>query len=135
MILNLTPDHLPWHGTDEAYRAAKLRLFEHQGPDAIAVGPRDLLGRRRRGGAARDASAATRRTTSPSATTSCGGAGERLLALEELRLRGVHNARNAAAAARGRARVRHRRGAGAATRCAASRASSTGSRTSARSAG
>ena len=32
LILNLTPDHLAWHGTLEAYRAAKLRLFEHQGP-------------------------------------------------------------------------------------------------------
>jgi UDP-N-acetylmuramoylalanine--D-glutamate ligase len=28
--LNLTPDHLARHGTMEAYRAAKLRIFQHQ---------------------------------------------------------------------------------------------------------
>ena len=27
-FLNLTQDHLDYHGTMEAYRAAKLRLFE-----------------------------------------------------------------------------------------------------------
>ena len=43
MLLNLTPDHLDRHGTLEAYRAAKLRCSQHQRPEHVAVGPRDLL--------------------------------------------------------------------------------------------
>lgn len=37
VLLNLTPDHLDRHGTFDAYRAAKRRLFELQRPDGIAV--------------------------------------------------------------------------------------------------
>jgi UDP-N-acetylmuramoylalanine--D-glutamate ligase len=40
VLLNLEPDHLDRHGTFDAYRAAKLRLFERQGPDDVAVLPR-----------------------------------------------------------------------------------------------
>ena len=40
MLLNLEPDHLDRHGTFEAYRAAKLRLFENQAADDVAVVPR-----------------------------------------------------------------------------------------------
>jgi UDP-N-acetylmuramoylalanine--D-glutamate ligase len=40
VLLNLTPDHLDRHGNLEAYRAAKLRIFENQGPDDVAVVPR-----------------------------------------------------------------------------------------------
>ena len=40
MLLNLEPDHLDRHGTAEAYRDAKLRIFENQGEDDIAVVPR-----------------------------------------------------------------------------------------------
>ncbi|MDQ3859479.1 MAG: UDP-N-acetylmuramoyl-L-alanine--D-glutamate ligase, partial [Actinomycetota bacterium] len=40
VLLNLEPDHLDRHGTFEAYRAAKLRLFENQGADDVAVVPR-----------------------------------------------------------------------------------------------
>lgn len=98
VILNLTPDHLPWHGTDEAYRAAKLRLFEHQGPDAVAVGPRDLLAAA--GGAARRVTVG--RDPADDLAVRDGflwWRGDRLIALEDLRLRGAHNAWNAAAAA------------------------------------
>lgn len=35
--LNLAPDHLDWHGTLEAYAAAKARIWEFQGPDDVAV--------------------------------------------------------------------------------------------------
>lgn len=38
-FLNLTPDHLARHGTMEAYRAAKLRIFERQGPEDVRVIP------------------------------------------------------------------------------------------------
>ncbi|HWQ22735.1 MAG TPA: UDP-N-acetylmuramoyl-L-alanine--D-glutamate ligase [Gaiellaceae bacterium] len=40
VLLNLEPDHLDRHGTFDAYAAAKLRLFERQGPGDVAVCPR-----------------------------------------------------------------------------------------------
>jgi len=40
VLLNLEPDHLDRHGTVEAYRDAKLRIFENQGEDDTAVVPR-----------------------------------------------------------------------------------------------
>jgi len=40
VLLNVTPDHLDRHGTFEAYRDAKLRLFERQGSGDVAVVPR-----------------------------------------------------------------------------------------------
>ncbi|MDQ3874192.1 MAG: Mur ligase family protein [Actinomycetota bacterium] len=40
VLLNLEPDHLDRHGTLEAYRAAKLRLFENQRFEDSAVVPR-----------------------------------------------------------------------------------------------
>ena len=40
VLLNLEPDHLDRHGTFEAYAAAKLRIFESQGPSDVAVVPR-----------------------------------------------------------------------------------------------
>ena len=40
VLLNVTPDHLDRHGDLESYRAAKLRPFENQCPDDVAVVPR-----------------------------------------------------------------------------------------------
>jgi UDP-N-acetylmuramoylalanine--D-glutamate ligase len=40
VLLNLEPDHLDRHGTFDAYRAAKLRLFENQVAGDTAVVPR-----------------------------------------------------------------------------------------------
>jgi UDP-N-acetylmuramoylalanine--D-glutamate ligase len=40
VLLNLEPDHLDRHGTFEAYRAAKLRLFENQTEADVAIVPR-----------------------------------------------------------------------------------------------
>jgi UDP-N-acetylmuramoylalanine--D-glutamate ligase len=40
VLVNLEPDHLDRHGTFEAYRAAKLRLFENQRAGDAAVLPR-----------------------------------------------------------------------------------------------
>jgi UDP-N-acetylmuramoylalanine--D-glutamate ligase len=37
--LNLTPDHLARHGTMEAYRAAKVRIFQHQTPLDLRLTP------------------------------------------------------------------------------------------------
>ena len=44
VLLNLEPDHLDRHGTFDAYRDAKLRLFENQTEADIAVVPRELGG-------------------------------------------------------------------------------------------
>jgi UDP-N-acetylmuramoylalanine--D-glutamate ligase len=40
VLLNITPDHLDRHADLDAYRAAKLRIFENQGPDDTAIVPR-----------------------------------------------------------------------------------------------
>ena len=51
VLLNLEPDHLDRHGTFEAYRDAKLRIFENQDADDVAVVPRgfeQMPGRARR---------------------------------------------------------------------------------------
>ena len=37
VLLNLAPDHLDWHGTADAYAAAKARIFENQVPTDWAV--------------------------------------------------------------------------------------------------
>ena len=97
VLLNLEPDHLDRHGSFEAYRDAKLRLFENQGPDDTAVVPRGL---RRRARLGRGASSS--RGTTP-------------LPAEPL-IPGAHNRENAAAAtaaarAAGATEERDRRGA------------------------
>ena len=51
VLLNLELDHLDRHGSVEAYRAAKLRVFENQGREDVAVVPRgfgEVPGRGRR---------------------------------------------------------------------------------------
>ena len=40
VLLNLEADHLDRHGTMDAYRRAKLRVFENQAADDVAVVPR-----------------------------------------------------------------------------------------------
>jgi UDP-N-acetylmuramoylalanine--D-glutamate ligase len=40
VLVNLEPDHLDRHGSFEAYREAKLRIFENQLPEDTAVVPR-----------------------------------------------------------------------------------------------
>ncbi len=40
VLLNIEPDHLDRHGSIEAYRAAKLRIFENQQTTDVAVVPR-----------------------------------------------------------------------------------------------
>jgi len=40
ILLNLTPDHLDRHGTFERYRDMKLRVFENQQAEDVAVVPR-----------------------------------------------------------------------------------------------
>jgi UDP-N-acetylmuramoylalanine--D-glutamate ligase len=41
VLLNLAPDHLDWHGSFEAYAAAKARVFAQQGTGDVHVGNDD----------------------------------------------------------------------------------------------
>jgi UDP-N-acetylmuramoylalanine--D-glutamate ligase len=99
VLLNLARDHLDRHGTFEAYTAAKLRVFVHQGNDDVAVAPLGL-GVEDLGGCARRVCFGD----GPQAELS-DRAGhlwwgeEPLLGVEEVGLRGLHNRRNAMAAA------------------------------------
>jgi UDP-N-acetylmuramoylalanine--D-glutamate ligase len=95
LLLNLGEDHLDRHGTVEAYRAAKLRLFAKQGPEHVAVAPPgiEVPGRARRvsfGGPDGDLSRS-------------GGElrwhGAPVVAADAIRLRGEHNLENAMGAA------------------------------------
>jgi UDP-N-acetylmuramoylalanine--D-glutamate ligase len=98
LLLNVVEDHLDRHGTLAAYRAAKLRVFACQPPEAIAALPVGMAGDADIGGRAR------RVTFGP------GGAldaergelrwhGAPFMDISTLRLRGPHNLENAMAAA------------------------------------
>ena len=117
VLLNVTLDHLDRHGDLASYRAAKLRIFENQGPDDVAVvprgfdsGPGGLPGRGRRVEFAAD---------DP-------------LPAEPL-IRGEHNRENSRRGRRCGACRRHFRGRRSPRRCGRSPASLTGSSPSVRS--
>lgn len=95
-LLNLAPDHLDRHGTMDAYRKAKQRIFAHLGPEQVAVLPVGL------GTPTADASV-VRFGPGGDVDTRDGSivaAGAGVLApAGGLRLFGAHNRENAAAAA------------------------------------
>jgi len=100
VLLNITPDHLDRHGTLEAYRAAKLRVFAHQGNDDLAVAPDDLEGVDDLGGCARRVCFGTRPDSDVvDRAGALWWAGELLVRHDALALPGAHNRRNAMAAA------------------------------------
>jgi UDP-N-acetylmuramoylalanine--D-glutamate ligase len=99
VLLNLAEDHLDRHGTFDAYRAAKLEVFARQPPGTVAVAPEELAAAGLPGEGERVLFG-----TGPGARMAArDGAlwwdGARLLAFEELGLRGSHNRLNAMAAA------------------------------------
>jgi UDP-N-acetylmuramoylalanine--D-glutamate ligase len=95
LLLNLEEDHLDRHGTFEAYRDAKLRIFANQTANDVAVLPagfgapvaatRVEFGLDRGDLVVRDGALVWR--------------GERLIASDDIRLRGAHNLENAMGAA------------------------------------
>lgn len=99
VLLNLSPDHLNRHGTLDAYRAAKLRIFAHQDAADMAVVPVGFQPTRLPG--------AAQRVSFGSAPGAQLSEHEQLLCWErqpllragELALRGRHNLENAMAAA------------------------------------
>lgn len=99
VLVNLASDHLDRHGTLDAYRAAKLKVFAHQGNDDVAVAPLGL-GVEDLGGCARRVCFGD----GPQAELSDRAghlwwADDPLIDVEEIALRGLHNRRNAMAAA------------------------------------
>jgi UDP-N-acetylmuramoylalanine--D-glutamate ligase len=100
VLLNLQPDHLDRHGTFDAYREAKLRVFANQGNDDVAVAPLGL-GVEDLGGCARRVCFGS--GAGPAELSARAGRlwwdEQPLLAVEEIRLRGAHNRANAMAAA------------------------------------
>ncbi|HEX2729825.1 MAG TPA: UDP-N-acetylmuramoyl-L-alanine--D-glutamate ligase [Rubrobacteraceae bacterium] len=108
-LLNTRPDHLNWHASFEEYTRDKLRIFEDQGPEDLAlVSATDPVGR----GAAGDLVAETVVIGEGDSRVS----GDELLVrglpaalLSELRFAGAHNYENAlfAAAAASKLGVSH----------------------------
>jgi UDP-N-acetylmuramoylalanine--D-glutamate ligase len=111
VLLNITPDHLDRHGTMDAYREAKLQIFARQQEADVAVIPLSFA-QMQLGGSARrvcfgeseseSAECASRGAESAECVLREGclwWRGQPLLAVEELSLRGAHNAQNAMAAA------------------------------------
>jgi UDP-N-acetylmuramoylalanine--D-glutamate ligase len=96
VLLNVTEDHLDRHTTFEDYLAAKLRVFQNQDEDDVAVLPSGFAGQQGRARTLRfggeDAYLAER-------DGELWWDGARMMAAAELRLRGAHNLENAMAAA------------------------------------
>jgi UDP-N-acetylmuramoylalanine--D-glutamate ligase len=96
VITNLFREHLDWHGTEDAYRAEKLRLLELPGVRVAVLSAREQPLRRLK------PAMPVRRYGSPEGWDAVGGgiarAGELVLDGAELPLRGEHNALNVCAA-------------------------------------
>jgi UDP-N-acetylmuramoylalanine--D-glutamate ligase len=120
VLLNLTEDHLDRHGSYPGYVAAKLRVFENQTPEDVALvcaddqGVLDELASGRLAGRARRGwfSAVPGRSEGPGGEELAAGIGDddilwlrvrgelrRLCRRDELALRGDHNVLNSLAAA------------------------------------
>jgi UDP-N-acetylmuramoylalanine--D-glutamate ligase len=108
ILLNVTPDHLDWHGSMEEYAAAKLRVFANQeegdtaivdadDPGASAAIARGAVGRGRllrvTAGAGGDA-----RLDDGTLVVDAGAGPDRLVRADEMQIRGAHNVANALAA-------------------------------------
>ena len=107
VVLNVSENHIDWHGTFESYFAAKTKLVLRQGPDAWAVLNRDdarvwgLAGT----AAARVYGFSRKRRPARGAFVDGGwivvrdGGTERVLPASSIRLPGAHNLENVLAAA------------------------------------
>lgn len=110
VLLNVTPDHIDWHGSLEAYEADKARVFANMGPGDTAVIDVDDEGsapwaERLAGSGARVLRVSRLKTTTEARvqdgvlTVRTADADEKLGRTEELLIRGDHNVSNALAGA------------------------------------
>jgi UDP-N-acetylmuramoylalanine--D-glutamate ligase len=98
VLLNITPDHLDRHGTFDAYRAAKLKIFTNQTSDGAAVLPDEMDVKI--GGHAHIVRFGKRPDSSLALEDGqLVWRGTRLLAAADLPLPGAHNLQNAMATA------------------------------------
>jgi len=98
VLLNLAEDHLDRHGTLDAYKAAKLAVFAHQPPGTVAV-INELLAGEVGGEGELVPFGHGPRARLADREGALWWDGERLIAHDEIRLRGAHNRENAMAAA------------------------------------
>lgn len=97
VLLNITPDHLDRHGTMEAYRSAKMRIFARQRKGSVAVLPQGQEFPDR-GGEADVLTFGARGADAEAVDGALTWRGERLVGAGEMALPGAHNLLNAAAA-------------------------------------
>ena len=112
VLLNITPDHLSWHRSHEAYARAKCRMFRNMGKDDLAVinvedegvcdvraiiddGSRRVLELGLADSGARDAAF----VRDGMLTVRLAGTETPLVTIDELKIAGAHNVLNALAAA------------------------------------
>jgi len=96
LLLNVSEDHLDRHGSFESYLAAKLRVFENQEEDDLAVLRADFAGQP---GRARTVRFGGSDTDLAERDGELWWQGVRMMHASEVRLRGPHNLENAMAAA------------------------------------
>jgi UDP-N-acetylmuramoylalanine--D-glutamate ligase len=95
LLLNITEDHLDRHGSFDAYREAKLRVFANQGKEDVAVVPpgTDVPGE------AMTVTFGGRYADLSLRDGALRWRGDPLMTVHEIRLRGEHNLENAMGAA------------------------------------
>ena len=113
VLLNITPDHISWHGSMEAYAEAKGAVFRNMGPEGLAiVSPADtwcqaIISRLQERGMRtlildpeRDhGGACAAHAEGGMLTVRIDGSEHELVRADELAIRGAHNVANALAAA------------------------------------
>jgi len=111
VLLNITPDHIDWHGSFEAYASDKAKVFANLTPDDVAIVNVDDEGSapyadavERRGVqvvrvGSRDVVAGGATVLDGTMTLETRGGPVRLVGVDDLRIRGPHNVGNALAAA------------------------------------
>ncbi len=111
VLLNITPDHIDWHGSMDAYAKDKAKVFSNLGADDVAVIDIDDPGSAPYADVVQDAGVHVARISREAVPRDGAGLADGILrldtpsgtvdlcAIEELLIRGPHNVSNALAAA------------------------------------